>query len=145
VGIELAGVFVDEAGTAYELHLLVKSRFEAAEQGGYHLIYELDDLSDSGLFASDALRVEWDALDEIPEVAAALAGDASGDAAADASADVAAGVPASIDRGPDHLHLTVRADDFALDDRFLLRVVPTTGGAPLATVEMPAYAPAAAD
>lgn len=129
VGTELAGTFVDEAGTAYELHLLVKSRFEPAEQGGYRLIYELDDLGRSGLFATDALRVQWDALDGIPAVAAARAGDTAG----------------AIDRGPDHLYLTTRADDFALDDRFLLRVVPTAGGPPLATVEMPAYAPVTAD
>ena len=129
VGTELAGTFVDEAGTAYELHLLAKSRFEPAERGGYRLIYELDDLGGSGLFATDAVRVQWDALDGIPAVAAARAGDA----------------PGAIDRGPDHLYLTVRADDFALDDRFLLRVVPAAGGPPLATVEMPAYAPVTAD
>lgn len=125
VGTELAGTFLDENGRAYELHLLVKSRFEPTDGSGYLLVYELDDLASSGLFATQALDVVWDALERIAPVASALA---TGDAAA-------------VDRGPDHRYVSVPAADFALNETFELRIRATSGGPPLATVEMPAYAP----
>jgi hypothetical protein len=136
VGTELAGTFLDAAGDRYELHLLVKSRFETGEDGGRRLIYEIDDLSGSGALGSGALRIAWDALAGVPELRAAL-----GDGDASVTRPAAAAV--AIDRGPDHLYLAIDAADFVLDEAFVLEVYAAAGDEPLASVPMPAYVPRA--
>lgn len=137
VGTELAGTFVDADGDRFELHLLVKSRFETDPTGDRRLIYEIDDLGGSGALGSGAIRVAWGALAGVPELRAALDG-GDGVAAAtpsDANASVA------IDRGPDHLRLAIDAADFVLDEGFVLEVYAVDADEPLASVPMPAYVP----
>lgn len=129
VGTELAGTFSDEAGRAYDLHLLVKSRFEPDPDGNRLLIYEVDDLSGSGALGSGAIRVAWGALDEVDAVRSVL--DGSGDASLGA-----------VDRGANHLYVTIRASAFVLDESFAFHAYARGDDEPLATVAMPAFVPA---
>lgn len=137
VGTELAGTFVDAAGEPFDLHLLVKSRFETDPDGGRRLIYEIDDLGGSGALGSGAIRVAWEALTGVPALRAAL----DGDGAASAGTPSAPHASVAIDRGPDHLHLAIDAADFVLDDAFVLEVYAGDADEPLASVPMPAYVP----
>lgn len=131
VGTELAGLFPTADGDVIALHLIVKSRFEPDPDGGRRLLYEIDDLSGDGMLGSGAVRVEWDALDAIDGVAALL----------DGAADPSLG---RVDGADDHLYVVLRAKEFVLDERFLLRVFAAGDDEPLATVEMPAYVPVGA-
>lgn len=137
VGTELAGTFLDADGERYELHLLVKSRFETGEAGGRRLIYEIDDLGGSGALGSGAIRIAWEALAAVPELRAAL----DGEGAASTATPAAPAGSVAIDRGPDHLHLAIDAADFVLDEGFVLEVHAEGADAPLASVPMPAYVP----
>lgn len=138
VGTELAGTFVDADGRAYELHLLVKSRFETGPGGGRRLIYEIDDLAATGALGSGAVHVAWGALSDVPELRAALAG---GDGAEVAYGAAAGAASVAIDRGPDHLYLAIDAADFVLDETLVLEVYAADPDVPLASVPMPAYVP----
>jgi hypothetical protein len=132
VGTELAGAFATADGATVALHLIVKSRFEPARDGGARLWYEIEDLAGSGALGAGAVRVEWDALDVLG-VAAAWPGRPG--------APPASAPGSSVDRTENGVAWAVEASAFALDESFVLRIFVRGDDEPVLVVPMPAYVP----
>jgi hypothetical protein len=130
VGSEIAGVFATGDDALITLHLIARSRFEP-EADGVRLIYELEDLSSSGILDASTIRVEWTALSTITPVAALL-NEAEDESVASAGQVV---------RTDNAIQVIIPAQGFALDQSFVLEVYAEGDAEPLVATEMPAYVP----
>jgi hypothetical protein len=139
VGTEIAGTFESVDGSDVAVHAVVKSRFEPDPDGGFVLVYEIEDLAGSGAVGSGALRFAWDAFAAVEPVADLLA--RAGDTG---PADVAVEGVGTLVRTANALTISVPADAFTLEERFLFHVSEPGGQEPVVTVSMAAYVPASA-
>jgi hypothetical protein len=69
VGTEIAGTFENAAGEGVFAHAVVKSRFQPDPAEGFVLVYEVEDLAESGAVGSGALRFAWDAFGAVEPLA----------------------------------------------------------------------------
>lgn len=140
VGTEIAGTFDNADGSEVHVHTVVKSRFEPGPEGGFVLVYEIEDLAESGAVGSGALRFTWGAFDAVDPVAKLLAR-----AEDTGPEDLTIPGVGTLVRTANALTISIPATSFALDDSFLFHVSEWSGEEPIVSVSMAAYVPVPRD